>query len=204
MPNLVTIRGDRYRDALTVIDTVERIRALEPEVLLTGHFAPITGSERIQFELTRLRDAVQYVHDATVDGMNAGKDVRTLMRGITLPAHLEVGQGYGKVAWGVRAIWENYSGWFHHRSTTELYPVDPTDINVDLVELAGADALVARARAHLDADRPVVAIHLAEIVADTGHEGARQVLKTAHERLLADSNNFWETTWLKKQIASYE
>ncbi len=206
MPNLVTMRGDRYRDALTVIDTVERIRALEPEVLLTGHFWPITGADRIQFELTRLRDAVQYVHDATVEGMNSGKDVRTLMREIALPAHLELGQGYGKVAWGVRAIWENYSGWFHHRSTTELYPVDPTDISADLVELAGADALVTRAQVHLKADRPVQAIHLAEKVIDTdkGHAGARQVLKAAHEQLLADSNNFWETSWLKKQITSYE
>ena len=204
MPNLVTMRGDRYRDALTVIDTVERIRVLEPEVLLTGHFWPITGKDRIQFELTRLRDAVQYVHDATVEGMNAGKDVRTLMREITLPEHLELGQGYGTVAWGVRAIWENYSGWFHHRSTTELYPVDPTDISADLVELAGADALVARAQAHLDADRPVQAIHLAEKVtdADSAHPGARHVLRAAHERLLADTDNFWETAWLKKQIAN--
>ncbi|MEJ6537357.1 MAG: alkyl sulfatase dimerization domain-containing protein [Mycobacterium sp.] len=205
MPNLVTMRGDRYRDALTVIDTVERIRALEPEVLLTGHFGPITGKEQIRFELTRLRDAVQYIHDATVEGMNAGKDVRTLMREIGLPPHLKVGQGYGTVAWGVRAIWENYSGWFHHRSTTELYPVDPTDISADLVELAGAEALVARAQAHLDAGRPVQAIALAEKVTDTDadHPGARGVLTAAHERLLTDSNNFWETAWLKKQIASY-
>jgi alkyl sulfatase BDS1-like metallo-beta-lactamase superfamily hydrolase len=204
MPNLVTMRGARYRDALTVIDTVERIRALEPEVLLTGHFWPITGAQRIQFELTRLRDAVQYVHDATVEGMNSGKDVRTLMREIVLPPHLELGQGYGKVAWGVRAIWENYSGWFHHRSTTELYPVDPTDISADLVELAGADGLVARARLHLDADRPVQAIHLAEKVTDTDkdHPGARDVLKAAHERLLADSSKFWESAWLRKQIAN--
>ena len=49
------------------------------------------------------------------------------------------------------------------------------------------------------------AIHLAEKVTDTDrdHAGARQVLKAAHERLLADSNNFWETAWLNKQIASY-
>lgn len=205
MPNLVTMRGDRYRDALTVIDTIERIRALEPEVLLTGHFSPITGAERIQAELIRLRDAVQYVHDAAVAGMNAGTDVRTLMREITLPAHLELGEGYGKVAWGVRAIWENYSGWFHHRSTTELYPVDPSEVSADIVELAGADALVARAQAHLDAGRPVQAIHLAETVIDTDqeHAGARRVLTAAHERLLADTDNFWETSWLKKQIASY-
>ena len=77
--------------------------------------------------------------------MNAGKDVHTLMREITLPPELDVGEGYGKVSWDVRAIWENYSGWFHHRSTTELYGVGPDELNADLVDLAGADRVVARA-----------------------------------------------------------
>ena len=102
IPNLVTMRGDRYRDALTVIDTIERVRALQPEILLTGHFEPITGAALIDAELTRLREAVRYVHDQTVAGMNAGKDVATLMEEITLPADLGVGEGYGKVSWDVR------------------------------------------------------------------------------------------------------
>ena len=68
---------------------------------------------------------MQWVHDRTVDGMNAGTDVHTLMREVRLPEHLDVGEGYGTVAWNVRAIWENYAGWFHHRSTTELYAPRP-------------------------------------------------------------------------------
>lgn len=205
IPNLVTVRGDRYRDALTVLETVERVRSLQPELLLTGHFAPIGGAERIDAELTRLRDAIRSVHDQTVAGMNAGKDVRTLMAEVTLPPALEVGQGYGKVPWNVRAIWENYSGWFHHRSTTELYPVGPDAISADLVELAGPDALAARARHHLAAGRPLQAIHLAEIVtaSEPEHREARAVLLAAHEALLADSVNFWETAWLRHQIARY-
>ena len=205
IPNLVTVRGDRYRDALTVLETVERVRNLQPALLLTGHFEPIAGAERIDAELTRLRDAIRSVHDQTVAGMNAGKDVRTLMAEVTLPPALEVGQGYGKVPWNVRAIWENYSGWFHHRSTTELYPVGPDAISADLVELAGPDALAARARHHLVAGRPLQAIHLAEIVtaSEPEHGEARAVLLAAHEALLADSVNFWETAWLRHQIARY-
>jgi alkyl sulfatase BDS1-like metallo-beta-lactamase superfamily hydrolase len=204
IPNLVTIRGDRYRDALTAIASVEQVRDLQPELLVTGHFEPIAGADRINAELTRLRSAIQYIHDQTVAGMNAGKDVQTLMREITLPAEYEVGQGYGKVAWDVRAIWENYSGWFHHRSTTELYPVGFDAVGADLVELAGADALVDRARAHLGAGRPLHAIHLAELVStvQSGHPGARDVLREAHENLLAGSTNFWESAWLRQQIAS--
>jgi alkyl sulfatase BDS1-like metallo-beta-lactamase superfamily hydrolase len=172
---------------------------LQPELLVTGHFAPISGQRRIDTELTRLRDAIQYIHDQTVAGMNAGKDVHTLMREIALPAECEVGQGYGKVAWDVRAVWENYSGWFHHRSTTELYPVG-FDVSADIVEMAGADAIVQRAREHLDADRPLHAIQLAELVAaDT--IGVRDVLRHAHEKLLEGTTNFWERAWLTEQIS---
>ena len=84
------------------------------------------GAATIRAELTRLRDAVQWVHDETVRGMNEGKDVQTLMREIRLPDELSVGEGYGKVAWGVRSIWEGYEGWFHARSTTELYGTPAT------------------------------------------------------------------------------
>ena len=51
VPNLVTIRGDRYRDALRFIDSLERVRALEPEVLLVGHGGPIRGKAVICAEL---------------------------------------------------------------------------------------------------------------------------------------------------------
>jgi alkyl sulfatase BDS1-like metallo-beta-lactamase superfamily hydrolase len=202
IPNLVTMRGDRYRDALTVIESIEAVRELGAEVLLTGHFGPITGSDLIRAELTRLRDAVAYIHDQTVAGMNAGKDVLALMREVALPPELEVGEGYGMVRWNVRAIWENYAGWFHHRSTTELYPVGPESIWADLVGLAGADALVGRARDQLGQGDPLRAIHLAEIVkrVEPHNEDAKTVLITAHEQLLKQSSNFWESAWLRRQI----
>jgi alkyl sulfatase BDS1-like metallo-beta-lactamase superfamily hydrolase len=205
IPNLVTMRGDRYRDALATIASIERVRALQPEVLITGHFEPIMDATLIDVELTRLRDAVAYVHDRTVAGMNAGKDVHTLMREITLPPELDVGEGYGKVSWDVRAIWESYSGWFHHRSTTELYDVAPGELDADLVTLVGADRVLARAEEHLVAGRPVHAIHLAENVihVEPTHAAARTVLREAHEALLADSTNFWESAWLIKKIAEY-
>lgn len=202
IPNLVTLRGDRYRDALTVIDSIERVRALGAEVLLTGHFGPITGRERIDWELGRIRDAVAFIHDETVAGMNQGKDVRTLMREVQLPPELEVGQGYGKVSWNVRAIWENYAGWFHHQSTAELYPDAVEPVSAHLVELAGADALADRARALLEDGDPVNSIRLAEMVTavQDDHAGAIGVLRSAHELLLEESTNFWESAWLRERI----
>lgn len=202
-PNLVTIRGDRYRDALTVAAAVQTVLDLGAETILYGHHGPVVGAAVIEAELTALRDAITYVHDAVVEGMNAGKDVHTLMSEITLPPGLEVGQGYGKVSWSVRAIWESYAGWFKHSSTTELYCEPASVIHSDLVELAGGtDALVARAGQKLAQDKPVEALHLLDIVLsdDAGHAGARAAAVAAHERLLQDSVNFWLSSWLQQQI----
>ncbi|BBY18248.1 MBL fold metallo-hydrolase [Mycolicibacterium litorale] len=202
IPNLVTMRGDRYRDALTVAESIDRVRALGAETLLTGHFGPIVGKDRIEWELTRLRDAVTYIHDKTVEGMNAGKDVHTLMREVVLPPELQVGEGYGMVRWNIRAIWETYAGWFHHRSTTELYADSPDRADADLLELAGVAPVLERARTLLAAGDTVRAIRLAEIVyrVHPGDNAARQVLIAAHEALLQGSTNFWEAAWLRKEI----
>lgn len=204
-PNLVTLRGDRYRQALPFIDSVDRVLALEAELLLSGHFGPIRGAALVRTELARVRDAVRYVHDATVCGMNEGKDVFTLMREIRLPPELDVGQGYGCVAWSVRAIWEGYAGWFHQRSTTELYPVPAAEVYPDVVELAGGAAAVAGlARRRLDAGEAVAAIHLAEmaLAAEPDSRPALEAYLAAHERLLDERGgfNFWETGWLRHQI----
>jgi len=203
IPNLVTIRGDRYRDALTVIETIDRLLALEPEIVLYGHHGPIEGRDVIREELVRLREAVRYVHDHTVEYMNAGKDVWTAMREIQLPPHLEVGQGYGMVAWDVRAIWESYLGWFHQQSTTELYATPYRSVAPDLVELAGGpDAVAARASERLDAGDLLEALHLAEaaLAGDPQHGRSLDVAITAHERLDAASENFWLSSWLRHQI----
>ena len=202
IPNLVTIRGDRYRDALVVIETIDRVLALEPELILYGHHAPIAGRELIRKELLRLRGAVEYVHDRTVEYMNEGADVHTAMREINLPPELEVGEGYGMVSWDVRAIWETYLGWFHQRSTTELYPTPASSVHADLVELAGGpDLLAKRARERLDAGEAVEALHLLEIAltAAPEHRGCLEIAVLAHERLDAESSNFWLSSWLRHQ-----
>jgi alkyl sulfatase BDS1-like metallo-beta-lactamase superfamily hydrolase len=205
-PNLVTIRGDRYRDALRYVETLDVLIRLDAEMLLVGHHGPVVGRDLIRTELERMKAAVRHVHDAVVAAMNAGTDVWTTMREVTLPAELEVGQGYGKVTWSARAIWEAYAGWFHARSTTELYPVPYWSVHPDLVALAGGPDPVARAALAKAASAPVEAIHLAEAVrtAAPDHRGALEASLAAHRTLLAASVNFWETRWLEHEIRKLE
>jgi alkyl sulfatase BDS1-like metallo-beta-lactamase superfamily hydrolase len=202
-PNLVTIRGDRYRDALTVAAAVQTVLDLGAETILYGHHGPVVGGELIATELSVLRDAILHVHDATVEGMNQGKDLHTLMAEIQLPPELEVGQGYGKVSWGVRAIWENYAGWFKHESTTELYAGPRSTVHGDLVELAGGpEAIIERAQGKLARGRPVEALHLLDVLS-AGQGGVAAAVDTAiaaHEALLRESGNFWLSSWLNNQL----
>ena len=202
VPNLVTIRGDRYRDALTYIDSLEVILDLAPERILTGHFDPIEGTDLIAEEVTAMQEAMHWVHDRTVDGMNAGVDVHTLMREVSVPGHLDVGEGYGRTSWNVRAIWENYAGWFHHRSTTELYGVAASEVAPDIVAAAGAEPLLEAARRRLDAGEAVAALHLTDVIleAEPDHGAARQLAAEATRTLLGESNNFWESAWLRRSI----
>lgn len=205
-PNLVTMRGDKMRSALAFVASVQRVIDLEPEMLLLGHHGPVRGAELVRSECERIRDAVQHVHDATLDAMNRGDDVWTAMRSITLPASLTVGEAYGRVDWSVRAIWEGYAGWFHQRSTLELYGVPPEHGSAEIVNLAGGpDVVVARAAEVLAAGDALTAVRLCEmaLAVDPRHAGALQAYVDAHDALLAadGGKNFWLTRWLEGEIA---
>ena len=111
-PNIYTLRGTEPRWALDYINSLNAALALKPEIVLPSHGLPVRGNDEVTRRLTRYRDAIQYVHDETVKGMNASEDVYALMREIKLPAALEVGESYGKLTWSIRGIYEGYVGWF--------------------------------------------------------------------------------------------
>jgi alkyl sulfatase BDS1-like metallo-beta-lactamase superfamily hydrolase len=207
VPNLYTLRGDKIRYVQWYLDGVQRVLDLRPEVLITGHGNPIRGAAEIRRQLSKIRDATQYVKDRTWEGMNAGVDLWTLMGSISLPPELAVGQGHGKVPWMVRAIWEEHLGWFRYESTTELYNVPPKSVSADWVELAGgAEPVLARARKHIEEVRPLQAMHLAEAVLATNPKStaALTVKLSATEHLLAQCTreNFSETRWLEAEVRS--
>jgi len=168
-PNLYTVRGEKYRDPLDYIDALDLVLALKPRVIAHSHFRVVEGEEYIQASVTKMRDAVQFMWDETIRGMNEGKTVWQLMRDIQLPDELELSQGHGKVSWSVRAAWEIVAGWYYYDTIANLYHVPPTAVNADLVEMVGGpDALAARAVVYLDRGQPLESIRLLDIA--RGHE----------------------------------
>jgi alkyl sulfatase BDS1-like metallo-beta-lactamase superfamily hydrolase len=137
--------------------------------------------------------------------MNAGVDLHTLMATIDLPSELQLAPGRGPARWYVRAIWEEHAGWFRHESTTELYEVPARAVWPELAELAGGAAVLAeRAKAHVDAGRPVEALHLIDVAlaADATDVRAREVQIEALELLLARTGGrtYDEMAWLETEL----
>jgi alkyl sulfatase BDS1-like metallo-beta-lactamase superfamily hydrolase len=209
MPNLVTIRGDRPRLVRAYLSSVEQVRALEPELVIIGHGEPIRGAAKIRADLDTLHAAITWLERETIAGMNEGKTVQELMRAITLPDALKIGEFHGKTSWVVRAIWEENAGWFHYEDgTTALFGSPRSAVDTDIAELAGGAALTERARLHAERGRPLEALHLVEIAlaAEPANADALTVRKAALEQLAAASSgsNLSETMWLKAEIADVD
>ena len=208
VPNLFTLRGEKFRDPMAYVDSLERLIALKPDLILPSHFDPVEGEAQLLADMAKMRDATAYIHDQTIAGMNAGKSLWTLMKEVQLPPELALSEGHGKVSWNVRSIWEHYSTWFRFESTTELYPVPVNDIYPQLAAMSGgAEALSAQAWAQLDAEQPEAALHFVEIALaeDPQHEPSQRARIAALEQLLerafATGSNYSETGWLKGRLS---
>ena len=209
-PNVFTMRGEKIRKPMEYVKALDLLIALEPEIVVPSHLNPTVGAEEVKAGMVRIRDAVLYVHDETVAGMNAGKSVYDLMREIKLPPHLDLVQNHGKVDWAVKSIWEYYMGWFHYDSTTKLYPVPARDVYADLAEVAGNEGLLSLARNYLTRGEPVKTLHIVEVALarDPRNQAALelrlQALQVLRERAENGLKNDYEIYWLKYRLADTE
>jgi alkyl sulfatase BDS1-like metallo-beta-lactamase superfamily hydrolase len=207
-PNVFTMRGEKIRKPVEYIRSLNRLIDLTPEVILPGHLDPVIGQEKILNGLTKMRDAVQYVHDETIAGMNSGKTLYQLMETISLPPELELSQAHGRVSWAVKSIWEYYATWFHFDRTTELYGVDRGEVMPDVVALAGPGALLEKARIYNKADQPVRAMHIVEILLDDPSQASDpsvnqvrlETLQLLLDKAINGIENSYEIYWLNAQI----
>jgi len=197
-PNLYAIRGTKPRWALDWIKSLDTVLALKPEIVLNGHGDPIVGNAEITRRLTRYRDAIQYVHDETVKGMNAGKDVYTLMQEIKLPPKYDLTEIFGKVSWSVRGIYDGYAGWYDGNPTS-MYELPPSSVYPSLVKLAGGPEPLAKlALEKIEAGKPVEALHVTDVILayDQNNAAALNVRIKAMEYLKQHTQNRVESGWL--------
>lgn len=135
--------------------------------------------------LTAYRDAIQYIHDQTVRGINKGLTPDQLVDFVSLPEHLAqhpwLAEHYGTVAWSVRAVFDGYIGWFSGDGV-DLEPLGPVDRSKRLAAaFKSGKTLPDQARAAQKAGDHQWAAELARhwLNTDPASEAARGILANA-------------------------
>ncbi|MDP3070362.1 MAG: alkyl/aryl-sulfatase [Opitutaceae bacterium] len=149
-PNAYAIRGTPYRDIRSWADANDTMLKEGATFLVPGHTRPILGQAAVTAALTDYRDAIRFVFDQTIKGMNQGMTPDELVGYVKLPARLAekdyLREYYGNVEWAVRAIFQGYLGWFDG-NPSNLFPLPPKAEAERMAKLAGGPAaLLALAR----------------------------------------------------------
>jgi len=123
--NVFAIRGEEYRDPRIVLSGIDAIHALEPEHLIGTHGPPVSG-EGVAEAIVDSRDAIQYLWDQTVRGINRGLRLDALTQHVQLPERFQrshfTRQLYGLVEHHVRQIHAGLFGWLDE-DESRLFPV---------------------------------------------------------------------------------
>jgi alkyl sulfatase BDS1-like metallo-beta-lactamase superfamily hydrolase len=141
-PNLYAIRGTMYRDIRSWANSVDMMLKENPLFLVGGHTRPIIGGEKINEAMTNYRDAIQFVFDKTIEGMNKGMTPDELVDFVKLPARLAekdyLREYYGNIRWAVRQIFNAHLGWFDG-NPTNLLSLSPKEEAIRMTKLAGGE-----------------------------------------------------------------
>ena len=207
-PNLFTMRGEKMRKPVEYMNSIDHLLNLEIETLLPSHLEPVRGANDIRAGMIKIREAVDFVHSATVSGMNAGTSLSELMVEIRLPERLLLSETHGKVSWAVKSIWEYYATWFHFDRTSELYATPQSAVLDDLAGIIDADAALSLVREKLQRNEPEQALLLLELFEgfDTDPELMTllmelrvEVLSQLRERATVTGNDY-ELYWLDSEL----
>lgn len=203
-PNLYAIRGTPNRNVRLWAESLGRMADRNANALVGGHTNPILGAAEVKRVLIDYRDAVQFIHDKTVEGINKGLTPDELVEYVQLPERLAnkdyLQPFYGHPDWGVRTVFNGYLGWFDGNPTS-LFPLPPSAEAERMVNLAGGkDKLLEAAKDALAADDNQWAAQLADhlLAMDKNDSEARHVkadaLTTlAHDMVNATARNYYLT-----------
>jgi alkyl sulfatase BDS1-like metallo-beta-lactamase superfamily hydrolase len=143
--NVFPIRGEEYRDPRGLLNGLDHIIELGAKHLVGAHGPPLSGAADIEQEVTRSRDAIQFMWDQTVRGINKGLTLGELTEEVQLPSLYAESyfqtQFYGVVEHHVRQIHAGLRGWFDGDEAA-LFPVPPAERAAKMIAgFGGADVV---------------------------------------------------------------
>ncbi|WP_347309872.1 alkyl sulfatase dimerization domain-containing protein [Defluviimonas sp. SAOS-178_SWC] len=180
-PNFGAIRGEFYRKPVLWAQSIEEIRQLHPEHILGCHGIPYSGEAAIQDMLSDYRDAILYLYDQTVRGINLGLDADAMVERIRLPDSLRASpalqEHYGEFQFGIRGVYNGIMGWYG-TDTAQLKPV-PRAVEAErlVTAMGGVETVLADARKWLAEGEAAWAAQLVTYLLrlDPDHAGYKQL-----------------------------
>ncbi|QDU44269.1 Hydroxyacylglutathione hydrolase [Symmachiella dynata] len=203
-PNLYAIRGTPNRSVRLWAESLGKLADNNAAALVGGHTNPILGAGEVQQVLSDYRDAVQFIHDKTVEGMNQGMTPDELVEYVQLPKNLAdkdyLQPFYGHPEWGVRSVFNGYLGWFDG-NPTNLFRLSPKSEAQHIAKLAGGtDKLLAAANEALATDDNQWAAQLADSLLAINKDDAtakrikaEALTKLADKMVNATARNYYLT-----------
>jgi alkyl sulfatase BDS1-like metallo-beta-lactamase superfamily hydrolase len=188
------MRGSGQRNPLDYVNTLKIARSLNADYLVTIHGPnPVTtGEDNIRQYLTNFSDAIQFMHDQTVQYMNRDYAPGEIMELIQMPDHLAsnpyLQETYGGFDWDIYHIFRYYRGYYTDH-VRDLFPQSPLSEAQMSAELAGGvAALEIKAQEALAAGKLEWALRLADDVLLLDPDNAA-ALATKGDAMLALAEN---------------
>lgn len=186
---MYTLRGDFYRSPPDVLASIDKLRSLMPKYLVGCHGIPVVGREQAYEFATGHRDALAYVYQQTVRGINRGLGPDKIVREVRLPHQLadipELYPAYVDVEHMVRGVYGGLLGWFAN-DTAQLHPPTAAELGAEIAQgFGGAGALLERAEQVLKEKRYNLAAKLAAyaLAEDPGNQSARRIKAAALRKM---------------------
>jgi alkyl sulfatase BDS1-like metallo-beta-lactamase superfamily hydrolase len=143
--NVFAIRGEEYRDPRVLLRGLDHVASLGAEHLVGAHGPPLSGRDQVAEQVERSSDAVRFLWDQTVRGINKGLVSGELTEFVQLPAEYTASylqtQFYGVVEHHVRQIHAGLRGFFDGDEAS-LFPVPPRDRAEKMIAGFGGAAVV--------------------------------------------------------------
>lgn len=137
-------KAQRY--PLEWVNTLHRMAALEADYLLPAHGLPIRGRNRIKTVLLDTAKALDTVIQQTLEMMNQGKALNSIINEISLPAEYTnkpyLRPFYDEPEFVIHNLWRLYGGWYDGNPSRLKSPSDQA-IAQELAQLAGGATKLA-------------------------------------------------------------
>lgn len=168
IPNLGTPFRTQ-RDTVRWADTLQRLAALQPRMVVREFGPSIEGEAAVQRVLLETAHALRWVRDEVVRLMNQGLGEQEILEAVRFPPEL-FGQPwmqptYGDPHWIVRDVYRSENGWWD-RNPTHLHPAAPSAVSAVLARaLTDKPAILAEARRLADQGEWQLALHVIDLLA---------------------------------------